>query len=107
MTETDNKSNSKNILRAFFRYEWILKNMFFFLFISLLAVIYIANGHLFDKTIRQINTTNDELKELQYVYKTLKTEEMQKSGEAQIVQSATPLGLKVSKEMPIRIQQKK
>jgi hypothetical protein len=107
MAETDNKPNSINILRGVFRYEWILKNMVFFLFLSLLAIIYIANGHLSDKTIRQINAINNELKELQYVYKTLKTEEMQKSGEAQIVKATAPLGLKVSNEMPVRIKSDK
>jgi hypothetical protein len=37
----------------------------------------------------------------------LKTEEMQKSGEAQIVKATAPLGLKVSNEMPVRIKSDK
>ncbi|MFY9464551.1 MAG: FtsL-like putative cell division protein [Sediminibacterium sp.] len=103
MSVPENKSNPKNPLKGLFSYEWILKNISFFLFLSLLAVLYIANGHMSDRTIRQINSINNELKELQYVYKTLKSEVMYKSEEAQIVKEAGPLGLKVSKDMPERI----
>ena len=59
-----------------------------------------------DRTIRQINSINNDLKELQYVYKTLKSEVMYKTEEAQIVKASAPLGLKVSKDMPERIKNK-
>ena len=94
---------NKNPLIGWLRYEWILKNLLFFLFLTLLAVIYIANGHMADNTIRDISVTAKELKELQYEYKSLKSEEMFKSREAQIVQVAAPLGLKISKNPPIRL----
>lgn len=86
-----------------FNYQWIVKNIPFFLFLSVLAVLYIANGHQSDKTIRRINSTTSQLKELQYEYKTLKSEVMFRSQEAQIVKAAEPLGLKVSKDMPERL----
>ena len=81
-----------------------MKNIPFFLFLSLLTVLYIANGHRADTTIRRINSTNNELKELQFTYKTLKSEVMFKSQEVQIVKATEPLGLKVVKEMPKRLQ---
>jgi hypothetical protein len=56
-----------------------------------------------DNTIRDISVTAKELKELQYEYKSLKSEEMFKSREAQIVQAAAPLGLKISNDPPIRL----
>jgi hypothetical protein len=84
-------------------YEWIVKNLVFFLFLSLLAVIYIANGHMADNTIRDINATAKEVKELQYEYKSLKSEAIFKSRETEIVQAATPLGLKISTEQPMRL----
>jgi len=87
-----------------FNYHWIVKNIPFFLFLSLLTVLYIANGHRADTTIRRINSTNNELKELQFTYKTLKSEVMFKSQEIQIVKATEPLGLKVVKEMPKRLQ---
>ena len=100
----ENKTNPKNPIKGLLNYEWIVKNIGFFLFLSLLAVLYIANGHLADKTIRRINSINNELKELQFTYKTLKSELMYKTEESQIVKLVDPMGLKISKEMPERIQ---
>jgi hypothetical protein len=57
-----------------------------------------------DNTIRDINNTARQVKELQYEYKSLKSEEMFKSREAQIVQAATPLGLKITSDQPMRLQ---
>ncbi|OYZ00927.1 MAG: hypothetical protein B7Y37_08485 [Sphingobacteriia bacterium 28-36-52] len=101
----ENKTNPKNPLKGLLNYEWIVKNIGFFLFLSVLAVLYIANGHMADKTIRRINAINNELKELQFKYKTLKSELMYKTEESQIVQLVEPMGLKISKDMPERIKQ--
>ena len=76
----------------------------FFLFLTLLAVLYIANGHAADNTIRDINNTASDLKELQYEYKSLKSREIFQSREDQLVQSALPLGLKISDEPPMHIK---
>jgi hypothetical protein len=92
-----------NPLKKVFRYEWITSNMNFFFFMSILAVVYIANGHLADKTIRNINKTQNELKELQYRYKTLKSEVMFESEEEQVLKAATTLDLKICKELPQRL----
>jgi cell division protein FtsL len=99
----EKNDKKKNLFKKWMGYEWILNNLLFFLFLALLAVVYIANGHRADNAIRSINATAKEVKELQYQYKSLKSEEMAKSREAQIVQSAAPLGLKISKEPPMRI----
>jgi hypothetical protein len=101
----ENKTNPKNPLKGLLNYEWIVKNTGFFLFLSVLAVLYIANGHMADKAIRRINAINNELKELQFKYKTLKSELMYKTEESQIVQLVEPMGLKISKDMPERIKQ--
>ena len=101
----ENKTNPKNPLRGLLNYEWIVKNIGFFLFLSVLAVLYIANGHMADKTIRRINAINNELKELQFKYKTLKSELMYKTEESQIVHLVAPMGLKISKDIPERIKQ--
>ena|SRR5476651_1918612 len=95
---------NKNPLKGLFNYKWIVKNIPFFLFLSVLTVLYIANGHRSDRTIRRINSTTGELKDLQFEYKTLKSEVMQISEEAQIVKASEKLGLKVSKEMPTRLK---
>lgn len=103
MSNEEKNTTAKNPLKGLFNYQWIVKNIPFFLFLSVLAVMYIANGHRSDKTIRLINKTSGELKELQYEYKTLKSEVMFRSQEAQIVKAAEPLGLKLSTQLPERI----
>ena len=105
----DNKDTIKPkiTLTKFISYRWILKNLLFFLFLTLLAVLYIANGHTADNTIRDINVTATVVKELQYEYKSLKSEEMYKSRESEIVEAATPLGLKISGEQPMRLVMEK
>ena len=87
------------------RYEWVLKQLPFFLFLSLLAVIYTANGHWADNTISDINHTTKKLKDLQYEYKSLKSLEMFRSREAQVVIAATPLGLKIPATPPIQLNE--
>jgi hypothetical protein len=104
MAEETKNTNPKNPLKGIFNYQWIVKNIPFFLFLSVLVVLYIANGHRSDKTIRRMNSTAGELKELQFEFKTLKSELMFRSQEAQIVKAADQLGLKVAKEMPERLQ---
>ena len=80
--------------KKFFSYRWIVKNIPFFLFLSLLAVVYIYNGHYADKTVRNINKVSSELKELQYEYKTLKSEVMFRSKQSELAKAVAPLGLK-------------
>ena len=103
MPEEVKNTSKRNPLKGVFNYQWIVKNIPFFLFLSVLAVLYIANGHRSDKTIRLINSTTAELKELQYEYKTIKSEVMFRSQEGQIVKAAEPLGLKINKVMPQRL----
>lgn len=104
MSEQVTDKTSKNPLKGLFNYEWIVKNIPFFLFLSVLTVLYIANGHRADKTIRRINSTTGELKDLQFEYKTLKSEVMFRSEEGQVVKATEPMGLQISKEMPTRLQ---
>lgn len=98
------KTTPRNAIKSILNYQWIVVNISFFLFIAFLAVLYIANGHLTDKTIRKINATKKDLKELQFEYKTLKTVLMQRSRAVEIENEVAPYGLVVAKEMPIRIQ---
>ncbi|WP_237722051.1 FtsL-like putative cell division protein [Sediminibacterium roseum] len=106
-TEKQGEKGSRNPLKGLFNYQWIVKNIPFFLFLSALTILYIANGHKADKTIRRINSTTNELKELQYEYKTLKSEMMFRSEERQVVTATQPLGLQVSKETPVRLKAEK
>ena len=92
--EKNNKQEPAKKRRRFIGYRWIVKNIPFFLFLSVLAVIYIYNGHYADKTIRNINNVSKELKELQYEYKTLKSEVMFRSKQSELAKAVEPAGLK-------------
>ncbi len=75
-------------------YRWVMKNIMFFLFLAGLAVVYIYNGHYADKISRDISRTNKELKELQYEYKTLRSEVMFRSKQSELARAVEPFGLK-------------
>jgi hypothetical protein len=75
-------------------YQWIMKNIVFFLFLAVLAVVYIYNGHYADKISRDLTRADKELKELQYEYKTLKSEVMFRSKQSELAKAVEPFGLK-------------
>lgn len=75
-------------------HQWIVKNFPFFIFLSVLAVIYIYNGHYSDKQLRDINRVSYELRELQYEYKTLKSDVMFRSKQSELAKAVEPFGLK-------------
>ena len=98
------KPSKKGMVKHLFNYDWIIENMGFFLFLAVLAVLYIANGHMADNRIRKINETGRQLKELQYEYKTVKSEMMFRSRESEMVKAAEPLGLTMDTMPPMRIK---
>jgi hypothetical protein len=81
-------------LKRWLNYQSIVKQIPFFLFLALLAVLYIYNGHYADRLIRNINQTSKEVKELQYEYKNVKGEVMFRSKQSELVKAVEPLGLK-------------
>lgn len=66
----------------------------YFLFLAVLAIVYIANGHYADNTVRNINKVNHELKEFQYEYNYLKGQVMFRSKQSEMAKAVEPLGLK-------------
>ncbi|MCW3118234.1 MAG: hypothetical protein JWM28_2316, partial [Chitinophagaceae bacterium] len=85
-------------------YKSIVKQLPFFLFLTVLAVIYIYNGHYADKTIRNINKTEREVKELQYEYKIVKSEVMFRSQQSELAKAVEPLGLKEMTTTPVMLK---
>jgi cell division protein FtsL len=94
MSEEKEISRRRRQRKRLFGYRWIVKNLPFFLFLAVLAIVYIANGHYADNTVRNINKVNHELKELQYEYKYLKSEVMFRSKQSEMAKAVEPLGLK-------------
>ena len=83
--------------------RWIVKNIPFYLFVSALAVIYIANGHYADKMIRKISSTEKHLKEMEYEFKTVKRDVIFRSKESELAKAVAPLGLKELMIPPVKI----
>ena len=97
-----NKKNATNgNWKKLLNYQSVVRQIPFFLFLTLLAVVYIYNGHLADKTIRNISRTTKEVRELQHEYKTVKSEVMFRSKQSELVKAVEPLGLKELIESPM------
>ncbi len=88
-------------LSKWLNYQSIVKQMPFFLFLALLAVVYIYNGHHADKLNRDIARTSRELKELQYEYKTVKGDVLFRSKQSELVKAVEPLGLRELDKSPV------
>jgi len=91
--------------KKWLNYQSIVKQVPFFLFLALLAVIYIYNGHYADKMIRNINKTGKEVKELKYDYKTVKSEVMFRSKQSELTKAVEPLGLKELTASPVVLKE--
>jgi hypothetical protein len=94
--ESNNKKEKKSAfhIRRLLNYSAIVKQIPFFLFLALLAVIYIYNGHMADKTMREISKAGNELKELKYEYKSVKGDVLDRSKQSELIEAVEPLGLK-------------
>ena len=80
--------------KKFISQKWVVRNIPFFLFLALLAVVYIYNGHFADKLVRRISGTEKHIKELEYEYKTIKSDVIFRSKASELVKAVEPLGLK-------------
>ncbi|MEM9991018.1 MAG: FtsL-like putative cell division protein, partial [Bacteroidota bacterium] len=82
---------------------WVLKNLPFVLFLGFLAIIYIANTHYAQRTVREIRVHQQGLRELRRVYNALNAEVMYYSKKSEIAKSVKGLGLAPSKTAPKKI----
>lgn len=101
MESTKKEKEPRFHWKRLLNYQSVVKQVPFFLFLALLAVVYIYNGHYADKTIREISKTERALKELQYEYKTVKGEVLFKSKQSELVKAVEPLGLKELTAAPV------
>ncbi|MFM6924503.1 MAG: FtsL-like putative cell division protein [Ferruginibacter sp.] len=88
-------------------HKWVVKNIPFFLFLTILAVLYIYNGHHADKQVLKISTTEKKIKELEYEYKTIKSDVIFRSKASELIKVVEPLGLKELKQPPVLLEEKK
>jgi cell division protein FtsL len=75
----------------------------FVLFLALLGMIYIANRHLAEKNIRDIDKISKEVKELSWDFKTTKAELAYKSTLTEVAKRADTLDIKESLQPPQKL----
>lgn len=100
---TEQAAGQKFDWKRMLNYKWIEKNIPFFLFLALLAVLYIFNGHYTDKIVRRISNTEKHIKELEYEYKTVKSEVIFRSKASELAKAVEPLGLKELTKAPVSL----
>jgi len=98
-----NQLQLKGDWKKVFNYKFIVKNIPFFLFLSVIAVLYIFNGHYADKLARKIAASEKNIKELQYEYKTVQSDVIFRSKASELVKAVEPLGLKELKAPPLQL----
>ncbi len=81
----------------------IVHFMPFVFFLTGLIILYIANGYVAERTIRNIDKTNKEIKEMRAEYISAKTELMVKSKQTEVAASLEPYGIKESTMAPKKI----
>jgi Bacteriodetes cell division protein (FtsL-like) len=89
---------------TFLTNESTLKHLPFILFLTLIAIFYIANGYYADDKIREVNKVSNQLKELRSEYISTKSELMFASKQSEVAKAAEQLGLKEPLIPPIKIE---
>jgi len=86
-----------------FSKDMLMKVIPYIFFLTLIALIYIANSYYAERTVRDIDAVTKELKTLRTEYITGKSELMIVSKQSEVARSVAPQGLKESVEAPKKI----
>jgi hypothetical protein len=105
------KPDGKNTARSFIKLlngEFLTRKMVmqmlpFVLFLSFIAILYISNTYYAEKTIRNINSLHDELKELKAESITTRADRMFKSKQSEVAKQAAKIDLKESLDPSVKI----
>lgn len=79
--------------KRWLNYGAVVKQVPYLLFLSVLAVVYIYNGHNADKLIRKTSKATRELKDLKSEYKSVTGDVLLRSRQSELVEAVKPLGL--------------
>ncbi|HMX39088.1 MAG TPA: FtsL-like putative cell division protein [Saprospiraceae bacterium] len=80
--------------------DLVFGNFQYLLFLAFLGIVYIANAHFAEKSVRRIQTLQKEIRELKWEYTSIKSETMFKSMQSQIDESLEPVGLDLENKGP-------
>lgn len=89
---------------SFLTNEKNLKHLPYIIFLTFLAILYIANGYYADDKIREVNKISNQLKELRTEYIYTKSQLMFASKQSEVAKSVQELGLKEPVVPPIVIE---
>ncbi len=82
---------------------YVVRNLFFVVYVAILAMIYIGNTYYAEKTFKDIEKTKVELKELRFQYITAKAQLMYNGRLSEIEKRAVLFGLKETTSPPYKI----
>ena len=86
--------------------DLVLTNLSFFVFLGILALIYIANTHYSEKRIRQIQQLEAELKQYRWESTDLETTVKYNMKQSEIANDVKELGVAPTKAKPKKIELK-
>jgi hypothetical protein len=92
--------------KGFITAEEATRALPFVLYVAFLLMIYIANRHLAEKNIRDIDKISKEVKELSWDYKVAKADLAYKSTLGEVAKRADTLGVRESIQPPQKIVEK-
>lgn len=81
----------------------VMGNLYFLVYLGVLAMLYIANTYYAEKTFKEIERIKTELKEYRFQYLTTKSALMFHSQQSEIAKRAVTYGLKITTLPPYKI----
>jgi hypothetical protein len=81
----------------------VLENLAFVLFLAFLTTAYIANAHLAERNVREIQTMQKELKELRWYQMSLEADNMYNARRSEVARRVRDDGLRMPVEAPRRV----
>jgi hypothetical protein len=97
------KSLSGFFSGKFISQERAISSVPYVFFLTLLGIMYIANGYNAEQIVRDLDSVGDELKEMRSEYITIKSDLNFNSKQSQVAQATFDLGIKSSTTPPSKI----
>lgn len=98
------KGISTVVTGNFLTREEMIAQLPFVLFLMVIALLYIGNTYYAEKTIREINTVTNQIKELRSEYITSKSDLMFISKQSEVAKAGEAIGMKESLVPPVKLQ---
>lgn len=98
------QASTKKGVGNLFQTKWINNNLWFFLYLALLTVCYIAYGHWTDKTLRKIAKTKKDIEVYEYKYRSAIIEASKSNQQSEIIEKTKSLNLITTNSSPIVIK---